>query len=344
MFTNILKPTNPQLAAPHTTSIFENSLFPTCMVLIHIALYVMVGMVLNISLSNPSTDELTFSGGMSLNLLREGQLWRAVSSVFSHAGWNHLIGNMIGLWSLLRVLSSSCNRKTLVEIYLLSAVLSNLISLFFLPPAVIVVGASGGVFGLAGFLVLQITKAKIDKASLGKWDGVGIILSLTKSLFIGFTLPQVNNAAHVAGFCVGLAVWFFLSKNINFHVDSKLRIVFLLGVISLSTGFALNQNAYLNLNKGKMNLLPSEMAQVAVQFRNEIDKFLEDVKSSKGESDADDQIRIRWGRARPQLESLNKKFIELTNESNLSFNLRSFAGAIQLNMSSQLELMDAAWI
>jgi membrane associated rhomboid family serine protease len=85
--------------------------------------------------------------------LRAGRIYELITFQFMHAGWMHLLGNMLGLYFFGRAMEETLGRKRLLWLYLLSGTIGGLmqIILAFTFPSYFaggVVGASAGVFGL----------------------------------------------------------------------------------------------------------------------------------------------------------------------------------------------------
>lgn len=79
------------------------------------------------------------------------QPWSIITYMFLHAGFMHILFNMIGLYFFGPRLEARIGSRDFILLYLLSGIVGAVLSLFFSPGAAIV-GASGAVFGvLYGF-------------------------------------------------------------------------------------------------------------------------------------------------------------------------------------------------
>ncbi|WP_313467373.1 rhomboid family intramembrane serine protease, partial [Streptococcus parasuis] len=94
-------------------------------------------------------------GGMYGEVVRYDptQLWRLVSPVFVHIGWEHFLFNGITLLGLGYQLEGLFGSRRFFLLYLLSGIMGNLFVLFFTPD-VVGAGASTSLFGLFAAMAL----------------------------------------------------------------------------------------------------------------------------------------------------------------------------------------------
>ncbi|MEN3186434.1 MAG: rhomboid family intramembrane serine protease [Atribacterota bacterium] len=151
------------------------------------------------------------SGGFSLsNLLRwgakfgpliaHGEWQRLLLCIFLHGNLWHLFFNLYALFQLGRITEGIYGQRKFFIIYLFSGITGSLFSYFFNFDR-IGVGASGAIFGLAG--VLLSGGLKYRNTSLSRL-GMSILPFVLINLFIGFTVPAIDNAAHVGGLLGGM--------------------------------------------------------------------------------------------------------------------------------------------
>ncbi len=148
------------------------------------------------------------------------EYWRILTSAFVHLNIFHLAVNMYALSSFSSMAERFFGKSKFVAIYLLSAVGSAICSLFFLNPGSVSVGASGAIFGTFGALVaffwshrLQFPKTFFRAHT--RIFFVFVIYSVVSS----FIFQDMDNAAHLSGFIVGL--WAGLCVNPN-RPDNKI--------------------------------------------------------------------------------------------------------------------------
>jgi rhomboid protease GluP len=137
-----------------------------------------------------------------------GQWWRPLTSMFLHAGWLHLLLNGWALYQLGSLFEILIGSGTMLTVYLVSGLSGSLASLLWTHGAS--VGASGAIFGLMGALIAFLLRRRemltpFAKSLLGQlvlWAGINV--------YIGFTTPGIDNAAHLGGCAMGLVLGFLL--------------------------------------------------------------------------------------------------------------------------------------
>jgi len=135
----------------------------------------------------------------------EGEFWRHLTSMFLHHGWVHMLFNGFALWSLGRAVEFGFGRFAVVGVTLGAGVVGSIAQWGF--DEARLVGLSGGIFGLAGFLfplrkshpvaAMVMTRRTINW--LVTWFVICIVLTETGRLNIG-------NWAHGGGLAFGLLV------------------------------------------------------------------------------------------------------------------------------------------
>jgi rhomboid protease GluP len=151
---------------------------------------------------------VTFGANVPALVLRDGQWWRLFTSMFLHIGIFHLILNGWALYQLGALFEILLGSSRLAGVYLVSGLAGSFASLFWTKG--LSAGASGAIFGLMGALIAFLLRRRemltpAAKSLLGQlvlWAGINV--------FIGFTTPGIDNAAHLggcaAGFLLGLAL------------------------------------------------------------------------------------------------------------------------------------------
>ena len=102
------------------------------------------------------SETLIAWGGNVATRTAAGEWWRLVSATFVHGGVLHLV---VVLWGLVPpglILERAVGRSAFAAIYLASAVVSSVVSLWTVSPMSVTVGASGAVLGVYGLLKLTV--------------------------------------------------------------------------------------------------------------------------------------------------------------------------------------------
>lgn len=131
-----------------------------------------------------------------------GQYYRLITPVFIHIGIIHLFFNMYALFIIGTQLESFYGRFKYLIIYFYSAITGSLLSMTFSPDGVSA-GASGAIFGLLGALLYFGYHYRVYLGNVMKTQIIPIIIL---NLLIGFTLPNIDQAAHIGGLVGGFII------------------------------------------------------------------------------------------------------------------------------------------
>lgn len=138
---------------------------------------------------------------MNIAAVRNGEFWRLITAAFFHGGIIHLVCNMYSLYVLGTQLETFMGKWKYTVVYFLSALTSSLLSGVLNGPGVASVGASGAIFGLLGAMLYFGYHYRLY---LGSVMAERIIPIILLNLFIGFTMPYIDNFAHIGGLVGGL--------------------------------------------------------------------------------------------------------------------------------------------
>lgn len=142
-----------------------------------------------------------------------------LSSMFLHAGWLHLLGNMLFLWIYGDNLEDEMGHGGFLLFYLLGGLAAAFAQVAMDPFSDIpMVGASGAIAGVMGGYLLLFPRAKVDVLfifiiffrifPIPAWIVLGVWFAL--QLFGGFSVPGdmggVAYWAHAGGFVAGIAL------------------------------------------------------------------------------------------------------------------------------------------
>ncbi len=133
-----------------------------------------------------------------------GSYWRLFTSIFLHIGFLHLAFNSFSLYIFGSRLEKYINTFQYLGIFLFSGIIGGVASLFgswYLGTNVIAAGASGGIYGLLGAILI------LSKASGQNLEGLNsyiIWLIFISGIVYSVVSPNVDAFAHVGGFIGGL--------------------------------------------------------------------------------------------------------------------------------------------
>lgn len=126
--------------------------------------------------------------------------WRMLTSGFVHSPGNllHIGLNMYTLYIFGAALEPRMGRWRFLAVYLLSIIGGSAAVLLLAGPYTVVVGASGGVFGLFG--------AMFAWTRFRGGDTRGLLVLVAINLVFGFVVPGIAWQAHIGGLVVGAVV------------------------------------------------------------------------------------------------------------------------------------------
>ncbi len=173
--------------------------------------------------NSPSFNSVLVAYGAKTNsLINAGEWWRFVTPVFLHGGIIHLLMNMYGLWVLGPFVERLYGSAKFVFFWVITGVAGVLGSYLTVRPGMqlnmvsrflfkngdpVSVGASGALFGLIGVLFVFGIKFRHELPDgFKRAFGTGMLPTILLNVFIGFTIPVIDNAAHMGGLVAGAAL------------------------------------------------------------------------------------------------------------------------------------------
>ena len=132
--------------------------------------------------------------------VKNGEIYRLVTSIFLHGNIIHLASNMYALSIIGKQVETLFGKKRFILIYLISGITGSLLSMLLNIDAVSL-GASGAIFGLLGALLFF---GYNYRAYLGNYMIKNILPVVIVNLGIGFMLTGIDNFAHIGGLIGGL--------------------------------------------------------------------------------------------------------------------------------------------
>jgi rhomboid protease GluP len=199
---------------------------PATFTFVFLAANVFVFLLMHLSGGTENFDVLRAYGAKYNSLINEGEWWRVVTPVFMHIGWLHLFVNMYSLFILGPYVERLYGSARFVFFWIVTGMAGVAASYFassvggqpgflgrFLfrggdgPSA----GASGALFGLVGVLFVFGIKFRHElPEGFKRAFGLGMLPTILLNLAIGYTIPFIDNAAHLGGFLAGAALALFV--------------------------------------------------------------------------------------------------------------------------------------
>ncbi len=177
-------------------------------------------------------DKFTMIPG---EIIRGQRLFTLFTSMFMHANWFHLLGNMLFLYVFGDNVEDAFGHASYLALYLISGLIAGLaqilISMLLLGDLTIgVIGASGAISGVLGaYLVLYPTARIVTLVGY-------FIVPLPAILFLGFwfimqwaygifdPLGGVAYFAHIGGFIAGILLGLTIGRKRKKAREARLRI------------------------------------------------------------------------------------------------------------------------
>ena len=157
-------------------------------------------------------SRLFVDGALRGSDVANGDYWRIVTAGFLHAGFPHLLFNMLSLWILGSMLEPAVGQLRFALIFFVS-VLAGSFGALIVTPDSLTVGASGGIFGLMGAAVVVMRNRGINplESGIGLWIGLNLVIT--------FTVSNISIGGHIGGLIGGALAAFVL-----FDLPSSFRV------------------------------------------------------------------------------------------------------------------------
>lgn len=173
-------------------------------------------------------DVMVHYGANIAEYIKEGEIYRLITSAFMHAGILHLMCNMYCLYIIGPQLESFFGKFKFLTIYLVSAVAGNLMSMLFTTGAS--VGASGAIFGLFGAMLYFGYHYRVYLGNVMKSQLIPLIIL---NLFLGFLMSGIDNAAHIGGLIGGTLITIALGVKYHSTTFEKINGWIMIGIFML---------------------------------------------------------------------------------------------------------------
>lgn len=160
----------------------------------------------------PTVADLLAWGGDQGVRVNEGQTWRLFTATYLHAGFVHLLANMVGLVLVGQLVERLTGSAGFLLMYTFAGLAGSIASVTW-NPQIVGIGASGSVFGVYGALLCYVMlRSDSIPADLIKEHSKGPLLFVVYNLVNGAMQPGIDNAAHVGGFLAGSLAGLVLSQ------------------------------------------------------------------------------------------------------------------------------------
>ncbi len=178
-----------------------------------IVLVYIISCTLSGSFFQPSNGALALLGWKQNDLIAAGEYWRLLTATFLHGSLIHIFFNSYALFSLGPESERIYGTGRFLILYFLSGLAGSVASYLFSPaPAV---GASGAIFGLIGGLGIFYYLSRQALGNFGRQQVQGMVAIALINLFIGFSVPGIDNWGHMGGLVGGALAGLALAPRIT---------------------------------------------------------------------------------------------------------------------------------
>jgi rhomboid protease GluP len=187
---------------------FLNAVWTRRPIFTYIFFGINIAVFLLMTLAGGTTNEATLIAfGVKSNVLIDnGEYWRFVTPIFIHIGLLHLFFNSYALWLVGPQVEKLYGGARFVILYVLTGV-AGVVGSYLYRPDGLSAGASGAIFGLFGvLLVFGIRYRRNVPPFFRRAVGTGVVPVIVINLIIGFTIPAIDNSAHISGLLAGMAL------------------------------------------------------------------------------------------------------------------------------------------
>jgi rhomboid protease GluP len=143
-------------------------------------------------------------GAVASDTLSSGQYWRLLATCFLHIGFFHIVSNSIALLWLGSLAERLYGPLRYLAIYLAAGIGGSIVAVLTSSPDQLSAGASGAIMGVLGAMLAGSWRnRRITGAAASRQLFSGLATVLVVNLVIGFTVPNISNAAHLGGAAAG---------------------------------------------------------------------------------------------------------------------------------------------
>lgn len=167
---------------------------------INIVMFI-ISVILSNNMMDIDTNVLVKLGAKYNPLIEQGQWFRLITCMFLHGGIIHITANMYSLYCIGPLIEQLYGKYKYIVIYFVSGIISSLFSFWF--SNYVSIGASGAIFGLLGMVLIFSIK---ERKRVGKGFLMNIASVVAINLFIGLSLPGIDNFAHLGGLLSGITL------------------------------------------------------------------------------------------------------------------------------------------
>ena len=159
-------------------------------------------------------------------LVVQGEIWRLFTANFLHIGLLHLVFNSLALYSLGQEVEALFGSPRFSVLYLLTGLSGSIFSFGLRTDVALSAGASTAIFGLVGALMAFFVRNRRHFGEIGRRRLNNYVFLILINLYIGLSVPGIDNLGHIGGFFGGLILGWLLCPFYEVEVsDGQPRVV-----------------------------------------------------------------------------------------------------------------------
>jgi rhomboid protease GluP len=187
----------------------KKSIITIALISVNVIMYIITA-ILSGDIIDSDIRALIFLGAKVNELISSGEYYRLITAMFLHGGMMHLLLNMYALNALGPFVEKVYGSTKYVIIYFVAGIVSSIFSYMFSEG--VSIGASGAIFGLFGAVFIFSLKMK-DRVGKGMLKNIISVIGI--NIFIGISIPNIDNLAHLGGLIGGILISLMFKNKIE---------------------------------------------------------------------------------------------------------------------------------
>lgn len=191
----------------------KKSIITIALISVNVIMYIITA-IFSGDIIDSDIRALIFLGAKVNELISSGEYYRLITAMFLHGGVMHLLLNMYALNALGPFVEKVYGSAKYVIIYFVAGIVSSIFSYMFSEG--ISIGASGAIFGLFGAVLIFSLKMK-DRVGKGMLKNIVSVIGI--NIFIGISIPNIDNLAHLGGLVGGILISLMFKNKIEQYIS-----------------------------------------------------------------------------------------------------------------------------
>lgn len=150
----------------------------------------------------------------------DGEYYRLVTAMFLHIAPTHIFFNGLALYFFGREIERLFGYGRFLLVYFLGGIAGSVGSLLYTDATSI--GASGGIFALFGAYGVYLYQHRHLYGERANSQLREMVFLALLNLFLGVAIPNIDNAAHIAGLASGIFLAWFIAPEFELRQDESL--------------------------------------------------------------------------------------------------------------------------